>query len=100
MLDPPLALNPVPAADTVAILRFALPVFVRVTSCAVEVPTVTFPKLTLVELGVSAGVAATKSDALIEAPAPLDAPVSLEDPVLPDDPPVVALLPNELGFPL
>jgi hypothetical protein len=48
--DPPLALNPLPVAETVEILTLALPVSVRVTSCAVDVPTVTFPKFTLVEL--------------------------------------------------
>jgi hypothetical protein len=31
-------------------VRFAVPVSVRVTSCAVEVPTVTLPKFTFVEL--------------------------------------------------
>ena len=54
--DPPLALNPLPVAATVEMLTFALPVFVNVTSCAVDAPTVTFPKFTLVELAVSTAV--------------------------------------------
>jgi hypothetical protein len=48
--DAPLALNPLPVADTLEMVTFALPVSVSVTSCDVEVPTVTFPKSTLVEL--------------------------------------------------
>jgi hypothetical protein len=51
--DAPLALNPLPVADTLEMLTFALPVSVSVTSCEVDVPTVTFPKFTLVELAES-----------------------------------------------
>jgi hypothetical protein len=40
-------------ADTLEMATFALPVFVSVTICDVEVPTVTFPKTTLVELAES-----------------------------------------------
>jgi len=52
--DPPLALNPIPVADTVEILTFDLPVSVNVTSCAVDVFTGTLPKLMLFELATSA----------------------------------------------
>jgi hypothetical protein len=51
MLDPPLALNPFPVAFTLVMVTFAVPESVSVTSCAVDVPRVTFPKLTPVELG-------------------------------------------------
>jgi hypothetical protein len=94
MSAPPLSLNPVPVAYTFVILRFAPPLFVRVTSCVVDVPTVTFPKLTLVELIVSTGAAA-ETEASLDEPPPLDVPLPKGDP-----PPVVALLPNEPGFPL
>lgn len=50
MFDPPLSLNPLPAAEIVEIVTLALPVSVSVTSCAVDVPTATLPKFTLVVL--------------------------------------------------
>ena len=48
--EAPLALNPLPVAETLEMVTFALPVSVSVISCAVDVPTVTFPKFMLVEL--------------------------------------------------
>ena len=48
-----LALNPLPVADTLEIVTLVFPLFVRVTNCAVDVPTVTLLKFTLVELGES-----------------------------------------------
>jgi hypothetical protein len=36
--------KPVPTVDTAETIRFALPVFVTLTSCAVELPTATLPK--------------------------------------------------------
>jgi hypothetical protein len=47
MLEPPLVLNPDPEAEIAEMLRFELPVFVRVINCAVDEPTSTFPKLRL-----------------------------------------------------
>ena len=52
-LDGLLALNPLPVADTLDMVTFVFPLFVTVTSCAVDVPTVTLLKFTLVELGES-----------------------------------------------
>lgn len=57
--DPPLAEKPVPEAVTVEMLRFALPEFVKTTGCEDDVPTVTFPKLTLEVLGETWGADAT-----------------------------------------
>ena len=48
-----LALNPLPVADTLEMVTFVFPLLVRVTSFAVDVPTVTLLKFTLVELGES-----------------------------------------------
>src|ERR1022692_3405279 len=50
---PPLALNPLPAADTAEMVTFAVPILVRVTISPVGVPTATLPKLKLVELALS-----------------------------------------------
>jgi len=50
---PPLALNPLPVADTLEMVTFAVPTSIRVTDCTVEFPTVKFPKFTVVELGES-----------------------------------------------
>ena len=49
----PLPLKPVPEVVIDEIVRFAFPVFVTTTDCVPLVPTVMFPKLTLVGLGVS-----------------------------------------------
>jgi hypothetical protein len=45
--EKPVILNPVPVAPPCEIVRFALPVFVRVTACELVLPTATLPKLTL-----------------------------------------------------
>jgi hypothetical protein len=47
MFEPPLVVNPDPDAEMAEMLRAEFPVFVRVISCAVEVPTCTFPKVRL-----------------------------------------------------
>ena len=47
IFDPPLALKPDPEADAEEIVTFEFPTFVKLTSCAVEAPTVTLPKLRL-----------------------------------------------------
>lgn len=51
--DPPLALNPLPDAATSEIVMFVVPTSVRITPWVAEFPTGKFPKLRLVELGVS-----------------------------------------------
>ena len=43
--DPPLAVKPLPEADTLEISRFALPVFWRITGNDEGVPTVMLPKV-------------------------------------------------------
>ena len=55
-LDPPLSVNPFPEAATEEITRLALPVLVKVTSWAVEVPVATLPKLMAVLLAASCAV--------------------------------------------
>jgi hypothetical protein len=45
--EPPLALYPRPDIETAPTLRFELPVFVKLISCDVAAPTITFPKLKL-----------------------------------------------------
>jgi hypothetical protein len=47
VFDPPLAPNPVPEAETLAIVTSEFPVFVKTTDCDDWVPTVTLPKLRL-----------------------------------------------------
>jgi hypothetical protein len=49
----PAPLNPVPATETVEIVKLAFPVFVSVKGCAMELSRYTLPKLSVVELGVS-----------------------------------------------
>ncbi len=51
--DPPLALNPLPVVEAPEMTTFAVPLLVRVTDSADNVPTVTFPNETVVELAVS-----------------------------------------------
>lgn len=46
-------LNPVPEVATPEIVMFSLPATLRVTSCDVEVPITTLPKLSPEELGES-----------------------------------------------
>jgi hypothetical protein len=71
----PLALNPAPVTPTLEIVTFEFPLFVSVTVCDVLVPSVTFPKLTVVGLAPSNFVAAT--------PVPLSGIVNGElDPLL------------------
>jgi hypothetical protein len=53
VLEFPLDVNPEPDAEIPVMFRFALPVFVRVISCEVGVPTFTSPKLTLAVLAES-----------------------------------------------
>ena len=43
--DPPLALKPPPDADAEEIVTFEFPTLVKLTSCPVEAPTVTLPKV-------------------------------------------------------
>lgn len=57
--EPPLAAKPVPVAETLEILKFALPVFVRTTDCEDEAPTVTLPKVRLDLLAETCGADAT-----------------------------------------
>lgn len=45
--EPPLAVKPVPEADTFDIAKFALPVFFKTTCCEAGAPKVTLPKLTV-----------------------------------------------------
>ena len=56
--DPPLAVKPVPEADTPDMLTFPVPVFVRVTGKDDGVPTVTLPKVRFEVLGESCGAEA------------------------------------------
>jgi hypothetical protein len=70
--DPPLAVKPVPEADTEEIARFELPLLVKVTSCAVEAPTATLPNVTLELLETSWADAPVGADglALVEVEVP------------------------------
>jgi hypothetical protein len=55
----PLRLNPVPEAAMLETVTLTFPVLVTVSVCVAEVPVFTLPKLRLVALNESAGVAAT-----------------------------------------
>jgi len=55
-LTPPLALKPVPDADTEVSVKLAFPLFVISIVCELLVPTDTVPKFKLVALGVSARI--------------------------------------------
>ena len=57
MFELPLAVNSDPDAEMAEILRAEFPVFVRVISCAVDVPTCTFPKVRFELLAASTGPA-------------------------------------------
>jgi hypothetical protein len=63
--DPPVALKPVPEADTEEMARLVLPLFVKLTSCAVEVPTATLPKFTVELLETSCAEAAVGADGVV-----------------------------------
>jgi len=53
--EKPVTLNPLPATLSCETVRFALPVFVRVTVCELLPPTLTLPKLTLDGVSVNCG---------------------------------------------
>jgi len=59
VFDPPLAPNPVPEADTLEMVTFEFPVFVKTTDCDDEVPTVRLPKLRFEVFAESCSVAGT-----------------------------------------
>jgi len=74
MFELPLVVNPDPDAEMAEMLRAEFPVFVRVISCAVDVPTCTFPKLRFELLAAStapaiAGVVLPPDDVVDAVPA-------------------------------